>query len=161
MKLYVGVDLHTNNNFIAIVDRKGKRVEQKKLPNDLFVILDFLGSYKKDIVGIAVESTFNRYWGVDGLMDSDDPVHLANPSAMQQYSGMKHLDDRHDAFWLGQMLRLGILPEGYIYPKEDRPIRDLLRKRRHLVKLRTSLVVSLENIITRNCGVKFRGHVKN
>jgi transposase len=56
------------------------------------------------------------------------------------------------------MLRLGILPEGYIYPKEDRPIRDLLRKRRHLVKLRTSLLVSLQNIISRNCGVKFRAN---
>jgi transposase len=156
MKLYVGVDLHANNNFIALVDRKEKRVDQKKLPNDLFVLLDFLKPYQKDIVGIAVESTFNWYWMVDGLMDWDYPVHLANPSAMQQYSGLKHLDDKHDAFWLGQMLRLGILPEGYIYPKEDRPIRDLLRKRRHLVKLRTSLMVSLQNIISRNCGVKFR-----
>jgi len=158
MKLYVGVDLHANNNFIAMVDRKGKRVDQKKLSNDLFVILDFLKPYQKDIVGIAVESTFNWYWVVDGLMDSDYPVHLANPSAMQPYSGLKHLDDKHDAFWLGQMLRLGILPEGYIYPKEDRPIRDLLRKRRHLVKLRTSLMVSLQNIISRNYGVKFRAN---
>ena len=158
MKVYVGSDLHANNNFIALVDRKGKRVDQKKLPNDLFVIRDFLKPYQKDIVGIAVESTFNWYWLVDGLMDSDYKVHLGNPSAMQQYSGLKHVDDKHDAFWLAQMLRLGILPEGYIYPKEDRPIRDLLRKRRHLVKLRTSLLVSLQNIISRNCGVKFRAN---
>jgi transposase len=158
MKLYVGDDLHANNNFLAIVDQEGKRVNQKKLPNDLFVILDFLKPYQKDIVGIAVESTFNWYWLVDGLMDSDYPVHLANPSAMQQYSGLKYVDDKHDAFWLAQMLRLGILPEGYIYPKEDRPIRDLLRKRRHLVKLRTSLMVSLQNIISRNCGVSFRAN---
>jgi transposase len=158
MKLYVGDDLHANNNFIALVDRKGKRVDQKKLPNDLFVILDFLKPYQKDILGIAVESTFNWYWLVDGLMDSDYPVHLANPSALQLYTGLKHVDDKHDAFWLAQMLRLGILPEGYIYPKEDRPIRDLLRKRRHLVKLRTSLLVSLQNIISRNCGVKFRAN---
>jgi transposase len=52
------------------------------------------------------------------------------------------------------MLRLGILPEGYIYPKEERPVRDLLRKRGHLIRLRTSLVISLENIISRNCGRK-------
>jgi transposase len=71
---------------------------------------------------------------------------------------LKHADDKHDAFWLAQMLRLGILPEGYIYPKEERPIRDLLRKRRHLVRLRTSLVLSLQNIISRNCGVQFRAN---
>jgi transposase len=52
------------------------------------------------------------------------------------------------------MLRLGILPEGYIYPKEERPVRDLLRKRSHLVRLRTSLVLSLQNIICRNLGRK-------
>jgi transposase len=49
-------------------------------------------------------------------------------------------------------LRLGILPEGYIYPKGERPVRDLLRKRGHLVRLRTSLILSLENIIMRNYG---------
>ena len=79
-------------------------------------------------------------------------VHLANPSAIKQYSGLKHTDDKHDAFWLAEMLRLNILPEGYIYPKEERPLRDLLRKRSHLVHLRTSLMLSLENIVCRNCG---------
>jgi hypothetical protein len=69
MKLYVGDDLHANNNFLALVDRKGKRVDQKKLPTDLFVLRDFLKPYQKDIIGIAVESTFNWYWLVDGLID--------------------------------------------------------------------------------------------
>jgi transposase len=81
-------------------------------------------------------------------------VHLANPAAIQKYSGMKHSDDNSDAVWLAEMLRLGILPEGYIYPREERPVRDLLRKRMHLVKLRTSLINSLQNILTRNTGVK-------
>lgn len=53
-------------------------------------------------------------------------------------------------------MRLGILPEGYIYPKEERPIRDLLRKRGHLVRLRTSLIISLQNILSRNNGVKLK-----
>jgi len=70
-------------------------------------------------------------------------VHLANPSAIQKYSGFKHADDKHYAFWLAEMLRLDILPTGYIYPKDERPIRDLLRKRGHLVSLRSSLMISL------------------
>jgi len=87
-------------------------------------------------------------------MDHGYPVHLANPAAIQKYTGLKYADDEHDAFWLAEMLRLGILPEGYIYPKEDRPIRDLLRKRGHLVRLRTSLILSLQGIIARNCDVR-------
>jgi transposase len=158
MRLYVGVDLHANNNFMGMVNRKGKRIDHKKLPHDLFVIQEFLKPWKKEIVGLVVESTYNWYWLVDGLMDSGYKVHLANPSAIQQYSGLKHADDKHDAFWLAEMLRLGILPQGYIYPKEERPVRDLLRKRRHLVRLRTSLILSLQNIISRNCGVQFRAN---
>jgi transposase len=88
------------------------------------------------------------------LMSEGYQVHLANPAAIEQYSGLKHADDKHDAFWLAEMLRLGILPEGFIYPKEERPIRDLLRKRGHLVRLRTSLLLSLQNIISRNSGIK-------
>jgi transposase len=152
--LYAGDDLHGNNNLLGIIDEQGKRIFKKRLPNDRQLILDVLTPYKEDMVGIVVESTYNWYWLVDALMDEGYKVHLANPSAIEQYSGLKHADDQHDAFWLAEMLRLGILPEGYIYPKEERPVRDLLRKRGHLVRLRTSLVISLQNILSRNLGRK-------
>jgi transposase len=70
---------------------------------------------------------------------------------MKQYEGIKHTDDQHDSFFLAQMLILGILPQGYIYPKEDRPVRDLARKRLFLVRHRTSHILSLQSLITRCC----------
>jgi len=152
-QLYAGSDLHGNNNLVGIVDGQGKRIFRERLPNESQVILEVLEPYKEEIVGIAVESTYNWYWLVDALMGEGYKVHLANPSAIQQYVGLKHSDDKHDAFWLAEMLRLGILPEGYIYPKEERPMRDLLRKRGHLVRLRTSLITSLQNILSRNLGI--------
>jgi len=153
-KVYAGIDLHGNNNYLGIMDKQGKKVFKRKLPNIAEVILEALRPFQKGIQGIVVESTFNWYWLVDRLMNEGYKVHLANPAAIQQYAGKKHSDDKDDAFWLAEMLRLGILPEGYIYPKEERPIRDLLRKRGHLVRLRTSLMLSLQNIISRNCGIK-------
>jgi transposase len=152
MELYVGIDLHSSNSYLAIIDENGKHVFNKKLPNDTEIIIEALSLYEGAITGVVIESTYNWYWLVDALMAEGYRVHLANPSAIQQYKGLKHANDRHDAFWLAEMLRLDILPEGYIYPKEQRPIRDLLRKRSHLVNLRTSLLISLKNIISRNCG---------
>jgi transposase len=105
-----------------------------------------------------VESTFNWYWLVDTLMEDGYAVHLANPGAIKQYSGLKYVDDKHDAFWLAELLSLGILKEGYIYPKEERPVRDLLRKRTHLIKLRTSLLVSLHNTMANVLGMKIPSH---
>ncbi len=152
--LYAGFDLHSNSNYLGIIDGDGRRVFQKKLSNDLRWIWEVLHPFREELMGVVMESTYNWYWLVDGLMEEGYRVHLANPSAIQQYSGLKHVDDRDDSFWLAEMLRLGILPEGYIYPKEERPIRDLLRKRGHLVRLRTSLVISLQNILSRNLGRK-------
>jgi len=77
---------------------------------------------------------------------------------MEQYSGLKHADDQHDAFFLAEMLRLGILPTGYIYPKEERPVRDLLRRRMLLVQLKTVLLLSLQSLITRETGQQITGN---
>jgi len=156
MALYTGFDLHSSSSYVGIIDEDGKRMWKKKLRNDPSLISSTLRPFKDDIAGIVVESTYNWYWLVDLLMEEGYRVHLANPSRGEQYSGLKHGDDEHDAFWLAEMLRLKILPEGYIYPKEQRPLRDLLRKRGHLVRLRTSLILSLQNILARDAGAKMK-----
>ena len=152
MQVYAGFDLHANNNYLGVVDESGKKVFKKKLPNEPETILQALDPLRQELAGVVVESTFNWYWLVDLLMDDGYRVHLANPAAIQKYKGLKHSNDVHDAFWLAEMLRLAILPTGYIYPKEERAVRDLLRKRSHLVKLRTSLSLGLKNIVARNSG---------
>ena len=56
---------------------------------------------------------------------------------------MKYTDDRHDARWLAHLLALGILPEGWISPKNERSVRDLLRRRAFLVRKRTSFLLAM------------------
>ncbi|KAB2833938.1 MAG: IS110 family transposase [Candidatus Brocadia sp.] len=146
--------LPSDNSYIGVIDKKDSRIFGKKLPNDLEVILKTLEPFQKKIQGIVVESTHNWYWLVDGLQEARYKVHLANPAEMQQYSGMKYTDDTWDSYWLAHLLRLGILPEGYIYPKEIRPVRDLLRKRTMLVRHRTAHILSLQNMVNRNTGRK-------
>ena len=88
-------------------------------------------------------------------MEAEYRVPLANPAAMQQYSGLKYTDDHSDARWLAHLLRLAVLPEGYIYPKAERAVRDVLRKRAHVVRQHTANVLSVHNILARNTGARF------
>jgi len=158
MALYGGIDLHGNNNFVALLDEKDRVVFSKRLKNDIGIVRFELAPYRVDIVGLAVEATYNWYWLVDGLTAEGYKIHLANPAAMKQYEGLKYGDDKTDSRWIAHMLRLGILPEGYIYPKKDRPIRDLLRKRSQLVRYRTSNLLSINNLWARNLGSSIRGN---
>ena len=153
MKLYSGLDLHSTNTYIGILTPEFNRVFKKRVSNNLDLILETLEPFKDQLKGLVVESTYNWYWLVDGLMDAGyGCVHLANPSAIRQYEGLKHSDDKHDAFFLAQLLILGILPQGYIYPKKDRPVRDLARKRMFLVKHKTAHILSLQSLIARCSG---------
>jgi transposase len=150
--LYCGVDLHSNNAMYVITDEKDKQLLRKRLPNELPVVLDTLAPFRPRLKVVAVESTYNWYWLVDGLMDKQYPVVLAHPSEMEQYDGIKEADDLTDAAFIARLARLGVLPTGYIYPKADRPVRDLLRRRMLLVQQRTGIVLSLQNMALRQTG---------
>ena len=158
MKLYCGIDLHSNNSVLTILDENDQIVYQRRLKNDLKKILSVLELYSGAIEGIAVESTFNWYWLVDGMIEAGYKVHLVNTAAIKQYEGLKYGNDHTDSHWLAHVLRLGILPEGYIYPKEDRAVRDLLRKRGQLVQLRTTNILSVQNLMSRNTGSSLNGN---
>jgi transposase len=157
MKLYAGIALHANNSVVVVIDAEDHVLYQKRLRNEQGEILSALAPYQESLQGIVVESTYNWYWLVDGLMAAGYRVHLANTTAIEQYKGLKHTDDQSDARWLAHLLRLGILPEGYIYPKEERAVRDLLHKRSQLVRQRTMNLLSIQNLLTRNTGLTFSG----
>lgn len=152
MKIMTGIDLHSNNALCGLMDESGRRLLHKKLPCDLSSILKLLEPYQKRIDTIAVESTFNWYWLVDGLQDHGYHVVLANPAAMQPYSGKKHTDDVSDAYFLAELLRLKLLPTGHVYDRQTRPVRDLLRRRMLLVRQRTTLILSFKSLHERTLG---------
>jgi transposase len=161
MELCCGMDLHSTNTVVGIIDGKRKHLIDRKLPNDPELIRSFLKPYKTELKGIVVESTYNWYWLADLLQEEGYRVHLSHPVANEQYNGLKHSNDKHEAFWLAELLNLGILKEGNIYPRQIRSLRDVLRKRGHLVRVRTALLVSLQHMISRNYAVKVKtGDIK-
>ena len=158
MELYAGIDLHSNNSVLTVLDETDRVVFAKRLPNELTAIVAALRSCAGTLHGVAVESTYNWYWLVDGLMDAGFTVQLVNTTAVKQYDGLKHSGDFEDARHLAHLMRLGILPTGYIYPKGERAVRDLLRKRGQLVRQRSSQILSVQNLLARNLATHARGN---
>ncbi len=151
-KLMAGIDLHSNNLMIGIINQEGKRVVHRKLDCNLKEVIDFLTPHKAQMQSMAVESTFNWYWLVDGLREAGYPIDLANPAQIEQYSGLKHADDKDDAYYLAELQRLKILPTAHVYDPVLRPVRDLLRRRTKLVHQRTALMLSFKSLFARTTG---------
>jgi transposase len=87
MGLYCGIDLHSNNHVVTVIDESDGRLYERRHANDLPPTIRALEPFRDELVGVAVESTFNWYWLVDGLMDAGFAVRLVNNTAVQQYSG--------------------------------------------------------------------------
>ena len=158
MELYAAIDLHSNNSVVVVTDAGDRLVFGKRLRNDLASIVAALRSCEGALTGVAVESTYNWYWLVDGLQDAGFAVHLVNTAAVKQYDGLKHGGDFSDARHLARLLRLGILPEGYVSPRGERALRDLMRKRSQLVRQRTAQILSIQNLMARNLAVSIVGN---
>src|SRR5476649_2400608 len=82
MSLYSAIDLHSNNNVLAILDEADQVIRLKRLPNDLPTVLNELAPYRGQLAGVAVESTFNWYWLVDGLLEHGYPAKLVHAAAV-------------------------------------------------------------------------------
>jgi transposase len=156
MTKFSGIDLHSNNSVVVVTDEVDRIVYQQRLPNELPAILQALEPHQAELAGVVVESTYNWYWLVDGLKAAGYQVHLANTVAIKKYDGLKYSGDLADALHLAQLLRLNILPQGYICPPELRAVRDLARRRMQLVRLRTTQVLSIENVMSRQTGHRLK-----
>lgn len=157
MNKFSGIDLHSNNSVVVVSDEDDRIEYQRRLPNDPLQIRAALAPHREYLVGVVIEATFNWYWLVDELMNDGYRVHLANPAAIRQYEGLKYSGDFTDAAHLAQLLRLGLLPEGNIYPADGRPVRDLSRKRMQLVQCRTAQILTIENLFSRHTGGQMPG----
>lgn len=158
MTLYAAIDLHSTNGVLAVIDEQDKVVFERRLPNELPQVLQALSPFRDSLSALAVESTYNWYWLVDGLNSEGIDVRLVNTTAVPQYAGLKHGNDQTDARHLAHLLRLGILPEGYIYPREQRGVRDLLRRRFLLVRQSVTVTNSIQAAWSRRTGHGLRSN---
>jgi transposase len=143
-RFYCGVDLHARTMFTHVLDAKGKTVFEKDLPADPDEFLFAIKPYRKNIV-VGCECMFAWYWLADLCEDEKIPFALGHALAMKHIHGGKAKNDRIDAGKLAAMLRGGLFPLAYAYPRAKRQTRDLLRRRSYFVRQRASLIAHIVN----------------
>jgi transposase len=159
MELYAAIDLHSTNCVAVVMDKEGKVVASKRVPNQpASTIVNTLEPYREQLHAVAVESTPNWYWLERTLRQAAFKVELVNTTAVEQYGGKKYCDDFSDARQLADLMRMNRLPTAYICPEEDRALRDLARKRSQFVRQRTSQLLSEHNLIARDLGHHVTGN---
>ena len=78
MSCYCGIDLHSTNSYVAILDEQDRPLVKRRVKNNMEEILGILAPLSEELKGIVVEYIYNWDWLVDGLMEAGYVVHLAN-----------------------------------------------------------------------------------
>jgi transposase len=143
-RFYCGVDLHARTMYVHILDHKGKTVFDQDLPADPKVFLQAIKPFRKSLV-VGCECMFAWYWLADLCEDHGTPFALGHALAMKHIHQGKSKSDRIDAGKLAAMLRGGMFPLAYAYPRAKRQTRDLLRRRSFFVRQRAQLLAHIVN----------------
>jgi transposase len=143
-RFYAGVDLHARSMYTHVLDASGKTVFEKDLPAGPEAFLDAVKPFRDGLV-VGCECMFAWYWLADLCEDHGIPFALGHALYMKAIHGGKAKTDKIDAAKLAAMLRGGLFPVAYAYPRAKRQTRDLLRRRGFFVRQRAQLIAHIVN----------------
>jgi transposase len=143
-KHYCGIDLHTKNLYVCLIDHDGEVLVHKNIKASSEALMKLIKPYRDELV-IGVECMFSWYWIADCCEDNDIEFVLGHALYMKAIHGGKAKNDRIDSFKIATLLRGGMFPLAYVYPRAMRPTRDLMRRRMHLMRKRAELLAHIQN----------------
>lgn len=141
---YCGIDLHSKNMYVCIVNQAGKTMYHYNLPVSKESLLSIINPYLPD-VAIAVECIFTWYWIADFCSENKIPFVLGHALYMKAIHGAKTKNDKIDSHKIAMLLQAGMITMAYVYPAQMRSTRDLLRRRMYFVHKRSELLSHIQN----------------
>ena len=141
---YCGIDLHTKNMYVCILDQAGKILVHKNISTSPQALMQILEPFQPD-VAVTVECIFTWYWIADLCQEENIPFILGHALYMKAIHGAKTKNDKIDSHKIAVLLRGGMIPMAYVYPSEMRSTRDLLRRRMHFMYKRSELLSHIQN----------------
>jgi transposase len=143
-QFYAGIDLHARSLYAHVLDQRGRTVLDRDLPASPDAFLDAMKPFRDGLV-VGAECMFAWYWLADLCEDHSIPFVLGHALYMKAIHGGKAKSDKIDAGKLAAMLRGGMFPMAYVYPRAKRQTRDLLRRRSFFVRQRAQLIAHIQN----------------
>src|SRR5262252_4493941 len=143
-RFYCGVDLHARTLSLCILDSSGTSVLHQTLAAGPDAFLRAIVPFREGLA-VACECMFAWYWLADLCHQENIPFVLGHALYMKAIHGGKAKTDKIDAHKIAVLLRGGMLPQAYVYPRGMRETRDLLRRRTFLVRRRAEALVHLAN----------------
>jgi transposase len=151
--VYLAVDLHRRRSHAVAVDDEGRQLLSRGLENRERDFVELLGELGGRPL-VVVEATYGWEWLVELCQREGCEVRLAHPLRTRAIATARIKTDSVDARTLAELLRAGLLAEAFIAPRELRDMRDVVRQRTDLVRLRTALKNRVHALLARN-GVSY------
>ena len=139
---YCGIDLHARTMHVCILDQAGKTLFDKGIPCRPEAFLRAIQLYRDHLV-VGAECMFAWYWVADLCVEQDIAFVLGHALYMKAVHGGKAKNDRIDAGKIAGLLRGGMFPMAYVYPRAMRETRDLLRRRTFFVRQKAQLIAHI------------------
>jgi hypothetical protein len=141
---YCGVDLHAKTMHLCVLDQAGEIQRHRGIQSWPQDFLRTIEPYRKGLV-VGAECMFAWYWLSDLCIEQEIPFVLGHALSMRAIHGGKTKNDKIDSQKIARLLRGGNFPMSYVYPRQMRSTRDLLRRRCFLVRRRGELLAHLNN----------------
>lgn len=140
---YCGIDLHTKTQYLCILNESGEIVLHQNLPAKPKAFIKAIKPYREDLI-VGVECMFSWYWLADLCAQEGIAFILGHALYMKAIHGGKAKSDKIDSEKIARLIKGGTFPLAYTYPSHLRPTRDLLRRRRMLVRHRSEVLAHIK-----------------
>jgi transposase len=147
---------------IVVLDDDGNRVSWSRIDNSAINLAREVTAAGPD-AQVAMEACWGWYWAADVIAECGVPLHLAHPLGIAGYANRRVKNDIRDATLLADLLRMGRLPEAWVAPPAVRELREEVRYRHKLTRLRSGLkaqvhqVLGKEGVIPETKGIWWSG----
>jgi len=143
--LYAGLDVHKKHCFGTVLDEKGKKVKEAKFPNTQEGLKVFFNGLED--VKVVIEAT--SFWlpVFEYLEKRGMEVVLSHPLKTRAIAEARIKTDKIDSETLAHLLRSDLVPASYIPPKETRELREFVRHRASIVRMRTGVKNTIHSIL--------------